>query len=435
MKGLIPVLAIALCLSGCHRATSTTSSSSSSSASKESTKKDSSDTNSGGSASSSTGSGSSSSDSGGESKQAEQGTVKITAADQSKAGIQVAPVEVRTMPQLLTVTGQVMMDEQHTSHLGTIADGRITSVYVLPGAVVKRGTVLAELHSHMVHETVGALVQAFAAVDRQKSAVAVAQQAVERYSHLYSIQASSLEEKQHAEQMLAQARQDLVDAQANVHMEREHLSELLQIEPETLTPTNLYDRELIPIRSPIDGVVVARNVTVGQVVSTGFEAFAVSNLSTVWVMAAVNETDISLVHNGAPVDVVTQAYANTAFPAHVAMVGDTLDPQTRTIPVRVSVQNPGVKLRPGMFASAHIDGPRTRTALFIPEDALQDVNGNQVVFVTQDGSTFKVQVVKLGTRSQGKAEVMEGLKPGDHLVVNGAFMVKGELLKGTVGDG
>lgn len=425
MKGLITVFAAALCLSGCHHETSG-SSSSSSSKSNESAKQDSAGTNSGGSGSSPTS---------GESKQAEQGTVRITEADQSRAGIQVAPVEVRAIPQLLTVTGQVTMDEQHTSHLGTIADGRITSVYVLPGAVVKRGTVLAELHSHTVHETVGALVQAFAAVDRQKSAVEVAQQAVERYTHLFSIQASSLEEKQHAEQMLAQSRQDLVDAQANVHMEREHLSELLQIAPESLTPTNLYDRELIPIRSPIDGVVVARNVTVGQVVSTGFEAFAVSNLSTVWVMAAVNETDIALVQNGAPADVITQAYANTTFPAHVAMVGDTLDPQTRTIPVRVSVPNPGIKLRPGMFASAHIDGPKTRTALFIPEDALQDVNGNQVVFVTQDGSTFKAQVVKLGTRSQGRAEVMEGLKPGDHLVVNGAFMVKGELLKGTVGDG
>jgi cobalt-zinc-cadmium efflux system membrane fusion protein len=432
LKSLVAALVIMLCLSGCHSETSGSgsgsSSSSSSSESKSSVKQTSSGTSSGGSADAG-------GEAGGGSTQAEPGNVKIALQDQSKAGIQVALVEVRSMPQLLTVTGQVMMDEQHTSHLGTIADGRITSVYVLPGATVKRGTVLAELHSHMVHETVGTLVQAFAAVDRQKSAVAVAQQAVERYAHLYNIQAASLEEKQHADQMLAQARQDLIDAQANVHMEREHLSELLQVSPESLTQTNLYDRELIPIRSPIDGVVVARNVTVGQVVNTGFEAFAVSNLSTVWVIAALNETDIAMVHNGAPADVITQAYANTTFPAHVAMVGDTLDPQTRTIPVRVSVPNPGVKLRPGMFASAHIDGPKTRSALFIPEDALQDVNGNQVVFVTRDGSNFKAQVVKLGTRSQGKAEVIEGLKPGDRLVVNGAFMVKGELLKGTVGDG
>ena len=367
-------------------------------------------------------------------QQQDPGTVKIEPQDQQKAGITLAPVDVRTMPQLLTVAGQVTMDEQHTSHIGAIADGRITAVYVLPGAIVRRGAVLAQLHSHFVHETVGALIQAFAAVDRQRSAVLFAEQMVERYTHLYSMQAASLEEKQHADQMLAQARQDLADAQANVHMEREHLSELLQVAPESLTPTNLYDRELIPIRSTIDGVVVARNVTVGQVVSTGFEAFAVSNLSSVWVMAAVNEKDLSLVRNGASADVITQAFADTAFPARVAMVGDTLDASTRTIPVRIAVQNPETRLRPGMFATAHITGPKTRTALFIPEDALQDVNGNQVVFTSADGSTFRTQVVKLGTRSNGRVEVIEGLAPGDHLVVNGAFMVKGELLKGTVGD-
>ncbi len=370
----------------------------------------------------------------GSKQQQDPGTLKIEPQDQQRAGIVIAPVDVRSMPQLLTVAGQVAMDEQHTSHIGAIADGRITSVYVLPGALVHRGTKLAELHSHFVHETVGALVQAFAAEDRQRSAVVFSEQAVDRYAHLYAIQAASLEEKQHADQMLAQSRQDLADAEANVHMEREHLSELLQISPQSLTRTNLYDRELIPIRSPVDGVVVNRNVTVGQVVATGFEAFAVSNLSSVWVMAAVNEKDLALVHNGAAADVITQAFADTAFPARVAMVGDTLDPQTRTIPVRIAVRNPGTRLRPGMFASAHITGPKSRTALFIPEDALQDINGNQVVFTTVDGSTFRTQIVKLGTRSEGRVEVIEGLKPGDHIVVNGAFMVKGELLKGTVGD-
>lgn len=363
------------------------------------------------------------------------GTVKIELADQQKAGIQVAAVEVCSMPQLLTVPGQVVMDEQNTSNIGALADGRITAVFVLPGAVVHRGTMLAQLHSHTVHETVGALLQAFAGVDRQRSAVTFAQQASDRYAHLYAIQAASLEEKQHADQLLAQAHQDLADAQANVHMEREHLSELLQVSPESLTPNNLYDRELVPIRSPIDGIVVARNVTVGQVVDTGFEAFVVSNLATVWVTASVNEKDLALVHKGARADIVTQAYGATVFPASVAMLGDTLDMQTRTIPVRIAVANPGIRLRPGMFASAHINGPGTRTALIIPEDALQDVNGNQVVFVTRDGTNFHTQIVQLGTRSNGHAEVVEGLKPDDRLVLNGAFMVKSELLKSTVGDG
>ena len=363
------------------------------------------------------------------------GTVRIPLLDQQRAGIQTASVLIQRTPRTLSVGGQVAVDEQHTSHLGTIADGRITTVNVLPGAPVRRGQVLGRLHSHMVHETVGALVQAYAETDRQRGAVSFAEQAQSRYHHLYSIQAASLEESQRSDQEVLQAQKLLVDAQANVRMEREHLSELLQVPPESLNPGDLYDRELIPIRSPIDGVVMARNVSVGQVVETGFVAFDISDLSTIWVTAAVNQQDLSLMHPGAAVEVVTTGFPDQVFRGRVVMVGNTLDPETRTIPVRVVVPNPAIKLRPGMFASVHIAEPETRDAVFVPEDALQNINGMPVVFVTTDGVTFQARTVNVGTRSTGRAEIVNGLKPGDRIVVNGAFMVKSEMLKGTMGDG
>lgn len=361
--------------------------------------------------------------------------VRIAPEDQRRAGVQTDYVLVQRVPRSLTVAGQVAMDEQHTSHVGTISDGRITAVNVLSGAMVHRGQVLGSLHSHAVHETVGALVQAFAAVNRQRGAVTFARQARERYSHLYSIQAASLEESQRANQELQQAEQMLVDAQANVRMEREHLSELLQVSPESLTPDNLYDKELIPIRSPIDGVVVARNISVGQVVELGFNAFDITNLSTVWVTASVNQQDLALIHAGATAEILDSASSDSVSAGRVTMLGDTLDPQTRTAPVRIFVPNPGTRLRPGMFVSAHIAEPATRDALFVPEDALQDINGLQVVFVSPDGQSFQARTVNLGTRSQGKVEVVSGLRPSDRIVVNGAFMVKAEMLKGTMGGG
>lgn len=364
--------------------------------------------------------------------------VKISLADQGRAGIASAPVLVQRTPRVLAVAGQVGMDEAHTSHLGTLADGRIEAVNVLPGSAVRKGQVLGSLHSHAVHETVGALAQAYAAADRQRGAVAFARQAQARYHHLYSIQAASLEESQRSDQELLQAQQMLADAEASVHMEREHLSELLQVSPESLNAHNLYDRELIPIRSPIDGVVIARNISVGQVVETGAVAFDISNLSTVWVTAAVNQENLSLLHRGAAVDVLTEGFPDQVFHGRVTMIGDTLDPETRTVPVRIVVPNPGTKLRPGMFASAHIAEPATRDAIFVPENALQNINGMTVVFVATDvsnGSTFQARTVNVGTRSMGKAEIVNGLQPGDRVVVNGAFMVKSEMLKGTMGDG
>ena len=362
-------------------------------------------------------------------------SVKIDPGNQAKAGVRVDTVQVRTVPQELTVAGQVMMDEKHTDHIGALAEGKIERVMVLPGDNVRAGQTLALLHSHLVHETVGALTQAFAAVTRQQAAVSFAESNRNRYQHLYSIQAASQEEAQRAGQELQQATQDLANAEANVHMEREHLSELLQVPPASLTPDNLYDKELVPIRAVAAGTVIARNVTPGQVVSMGSDAFVISNLTAVWVTASVNEKDLSQVHRGAAAMVTTQGYPGVSFRATVMMLGDQLDPQTRTVPVRLAVPNPGTRLRPGMFATASIHEPATRTAIFVPENALQDVNGLQAAFVTVDGTNFQVRAVKLGTRSQGLVEVTEGLKPGDRIVVDGAFMVKGELLKGTVGEG
>ena len=362
-------------------------------------------------------------------------SVKISTQDQSQAGITIAQVIVRRIPQVLPVAGQVMMDEKHTDHIGAIADGRIERVFVLPGDNVRAGQTLATLHSHSVHETVSALTQAYAAVQRQQGALTFANQSRDRYSHLYSIQAASMEESQRAEQQVQQARQDLTDAEANVRMEREHLSELLQVPPERLTLAHLLDTELIPVRAVAAGSVITRNVTPGQVVNTGDETFVVSNLTTVWVTASVNEKDLSRVHIGEGARLTTQGYGDRVFRGRVMMLGDTLDPQTRTVPVRVAVPNPGTKLRPGMFATVNIEEPATRDSVFVPQDSLQDVNGLRVVFVTTDGQTFQVRAVKLGTQSEGLVEVTEGLQPGDHVVVQGAFMVKSELLKGSVGEG
>ena len=362
------------------------------------------------------------------------GFISISPAYQEQAGIALAPVQARRLPRVLTVAGQVAMDESHTSNVGVIADGTIIGVNVLPGASVRRGAVLGGLHSHLVHETVGALAQAYAAADRARGAVDFAQQEKARYSHLYSIKAASLEESQRADQDLLQAQNQSLDAQASVRMEREHLSELLQVAPESLTPDKLYDREIVPIRSPADGVVISRNVSVGQVVKTGDVAFVVTNLSTVWVTAAVNEHDLPLVHAGEAADVITQGYPDTVFHGRVGMVGDTLDPQTRTVPVRVVVPNLGIRIKPGMFASVRIAEPITTDEMFVPEDALQEIGGQSVVFVSEDGTHFRTQAVRTGIHSGGQAEIVNGLQPGERIVVNGSFMVKSEMLKGTMSE-
>jgi RND family efflux transporter MFP subunit len=133
--------------------------------------------------------------------------------------------------------------------------------------------------------------------------------------------------------------------------------------------------------------------------------------------------------------VTIQGNPDEPFSGRVAMVGDTLDPQTRTVPVRIVVPNPGTRLRPGMFATAQIAGAQTKSAVFVSQDALQDINGMTVVFVTNDGTSFRAQTVTVGTSSEGKTEIVNGLRRGDQVVAGGAFMVKSAMLKGTMGEG
>jgi cobalt-zinc-cadmium efflux system membrane fusion protein len=360
--------------------------------------------------------------------------VQISSAQQTQAGIRTAAVETHTVPQSLTVTGKVVMDERQTAHIGALADGIVETVSVLPGDIVRAGQPLAHIHSHLIHETAASLAQAYAEVEQKKGALQFAQQARSRYAHLYDIKAASLEEDQRAIQQLVQAQGELTIAQANVRREREHLSELVQVNPDTLNVDNIFKYEDVPVRTPLGGVVIKRNVTPATVVQAGTEAFVVTNLSTVWVTGAVSERDISLVKIGSPVSVKVQGYPDEIFHGSVGQVGSTLDPETRTIPVRVVVPNPGLRLKPEMFATATIEETATKPAIFVPEESLQEIRGIATVFVLADADHFRAQSVSLGTRSDRRVEVLQGLKPGDRIAVSGAFMVKSGLLKSSVGE-
>ena len=361
-------------------------------------------------------------------------TVQVSAEQQRAENIELARVEPRVVPRTFTVPGQIMMDEEQTAHIASYPDGKVLEVLKLPGDRVQRGTVLARLHSHSVHETVGALAQAFADVERQQSAVLYEAQKRDRYDHLYAIQAASLEQQQTSRQDLVQAQTALANAQATAHMEREHLGDLLQVPPASITPANLYTHELVPIKSPLAGTVISRSITPGAVLEPGNEAFTVSNLSRVWMIAQVNEADLANVRQGQRVNVRTKAWPDKNFPGRVTLIGSQLDPTTRTVQVRVTLSNPRDELKPLMFASATLDGTQTKQAIFIPESALQVMDGVNVAFVTQDGAHFTPTALETLPPVNGQVEVTQGLKPGDTIATGGAFMLKSAVLKSAMGS-
>ena len=209
-------------------------------------------------------------------------------------------------------------------------------------------------------------MQAFADVDRQQSAVAFATQAQQRYHHLYSIQAASLEESQRSDQDLRQAQKMLVDAaDQRAHGARASLRTPAG-RSRVAHPDQPLRQRADPDRSPIDGVVMTRNVTVGQVVATGFEAFVVSNLAhRLGHRVGQREGSPAGPRRRAGRRSSARAIPTQIFHGRVGMIGDMLDPQTRTVPVRIVVPNPDTLLRPGMFATAQhqrVRRPATRSS-------------------------------------------------------------------------
>ena len=365
-----------------------------------------------------------------------QNTIAVPPSEQATAGIRLAVIQPRSVPRTLSVPGQIALDDQRTAHIGPYFDGVVTDVAHNAGDLVHPGEVLAHVHSHSLHETVGALAQDFANAARAQSALLYARQKHDRYVHLYSIQAASLEQQQGSQQELLQAQTELANAQASVVMEREHLSDLLQVPPAAVTPATLYTYENLPIKSPIAGTVITRAITPGMVLQPGMEAYTISNLSSVWLIAAVNEADLPHLRTGEHVTVRSTAWPNQTFPGAVTLIGSTLDPATRTIQLRATIPNPHNQLKPQMFTTADIEetGAAPRQAIYVPEDALQEINGIQSVFVTVDGTHFSPRALKTLPAVSGQVEVTDGLRPGDRIAVAGAFTLKSDLLKGAIGD-
>jgi membrane fusion protein, heavy metal efflux system len=159
----------------------------------------------------------------------------------------------------------------------------------------------------------------------------------------------------------------------------------------------------------------------------------VTDLSTVWVQADVYEKDIHSVREGQPAEVVVSSYPDRIFTGRITYVSDVLEPSTRTAKVRVEVPNQQNLLKLEMFATVRIPTPATRSALAIPANAVQNVDGTTVAFVKAAGDRFEKRPLRLGQRSGDWVEVTDGLKAGDTVVTEGSFLLKSEAKKSELG--
>ncbi len=193
--------------------------------------------------------------------------------------------------------------------------------------------------------------------------------------------------------------------------------------------------ENLVLRSPINGVVLEKNAVAGARFAPGEVLFKLGDLSTVWIKAEIAEQDQAILRVGQTANVTVDAYPGKLFPGHVSFISPVLNPQTRTVQVRVELPNTDGKLRPAMFASVQLTSEKSPASVqSIPVSAVIDSGARQIVLVEITEGRFAPRTVKLGQRADEYVEVLEGLSQGEQVVTRANFLLDAESnLKAALG--
>jgi cobalt-zinc-cadmium efflux system membrane fusion protein len=348
-------------------------------------------------------------------KEQQDGVVRVSELGIERSEIATAPVRRELLVGGVDVPAEVRLNPDRTAHVTPMVPGQIDEVHVSLGDSVKKGQALATMRSV-------ALGEARSAVANARAAVEVARANFVRQEELKREGIGSQRAYLEAQGDLRGAESDLAAANERLHVYGGRRGA----------------GSTTVIRSPLDGTIIERHATTGEVVTDGTSLFMVSDLSRVWVVGRVYEQDVSAARVGAPGVVSLQAYPGRSWKGQVSYVSHTLDPHTRTLDIRVELDNPDGILRPGLFGRISLspEGEGAAPVLVVPESAVQRIDGQTLVFVaTGEPGVFRPTFATTGTRARGLVEVRDGLSEGDEVVVAGAFTLKSELLRGRLSEG
>ncbi len=326
------------------------------------------------------------------------------------------------------VPGRLTLDPLTTQPLGSIVEGRVMDVRVLPGDRVREGEVLVAIHTHEMIDARQAIVTAKAMAMNADSAAHVAALAAARGERLLAAKAMSEAEVERlrAASVAAVAQRD--EAHAELARATEFLAHLIGEGP---VPSGT-DEHAALIRAPFDGVVASRSILPGQVATVGQQLLVVSRPSSLALVLQLPEEALGFARAGSPVRFSVAAFPGRMFDARVTRVAPMLDSISRTLEVIASVSDPRAELKPELAAAAEVVGGDGARALTVPAGAIQDFDGDTVVVrALQQGEGMLIEAVKVrvGRRSIERAEILAGLDSAARVIVGGASTAKAELLR------
>ena len=326
----------------------------------------------------------------------------------------------------LRLTGEVQFDERRVMHLSMQAEGSIRSVRVALGDRVQQGQALIEIESMAVGEAEGGLLEA-------RAVLQLAQRNFDRVAELRKESIAS-------EKEYLQSAQELETARIRTESALGVLTRLgmSPSDVRALDPTSARGR--LVLRTPSSGTVLALHAVPGEVARTEESLATIGDNSTIWVWADLYERDLAVVtreqaRRKLTATVTVRAYPGEEFPGIVDLVSPSMDQASRTVRLRVEVKNPTRRLFAGMFAEVKLSLPGREEALTLPRSAVLEDEGRSFVFTYHHGEYYVRRPVELGSTWGEQVEIVRGLKAGQTVVADGAFLMKSDVLRSKMGAG
>lgn len=332
-------------------------------------------------------------------------------------------------PGQIDATGTISVDEDHSTPIVLPFSGQISDVFVQAGQHVERGQPLLKIASSDFVEARNTLFSAAAARATAAAQLNTATENEKRQSAIYATAGGALKDFKQSQSDLVTAQSALRTADAALGAARDKLALLGKSSGEVRKLESAGEVAGIysatTYHAPVSGTIAARNVAPGQYVSAGGDkpVLTIADLSRVWLVAQLAESDAATVHVGDSVTVTTPAYPGRTFHATIDNVAAALDPTSHRLPVRATVANPDQALKPEMFASFAIQRHRGGDAILVPSSAVIHEGDSARVWVAGKNGLLYSRTVTLLDSADGWDKISSGIQPGERIVTAGAIFV------------
>lgn len=344
------------------------------------------------------------------------GELRLSAELVRSGQIRIEPVVARVETITVRTSGKAGFNQERLSYVSSPLVGRVTEIRARTGQHVEVGQVLAVIDSPDLGAASSEFIKARADLILAQRGYALARQ-------LWDAKAMARKDVQKAED-------EYLKAKTDARRTRERLLSLGLPDAELDRPLDaLHVQSQFSLGAPISGTVVERSLTLGQMVGgdPAQRLFVLADLGELWVTADVYEKDLPLIRAGEEVDVRAAAWPQEQFHGRIDYVGDTVDPNSRTVKVRLTVDNRGLLLKPEMFVTATIRSAGNTTVLTVPLAAVHGEGSDQpYVFTAVGDNRFIRRRITLGARSDDRIIVTEGLSAEDRVVTEGSILLKAE---------